>query len=125
MTSRREIGEIMSIARVVVLTATIAAVAFVAVADLRRAQFVLVNSAGVGVPAAWLTPLGLVKGAGAAGLLAGLLGVPIVGEAAAFGLVAFFVGAVLAHLRARNLALQFPLLYLVLSAASAVVLLEM
>ncbi len=114
----------MSIARVVVLITTIAAVAFVAVADLRRAQFVLVNSAGVGVPPDWLTPLGLVKGAGAAGLLAGTLGVPVVGEAAAFGLVAFFVGAVLAHLRARNFALQFPLLYLALSTASAVLLLE-
>ncbi|MGI5152146.1 DoxX family protein [Plantactinospora sp. CA-294935] len=46
-------------------------------------------------------PLAALKAAGAAGLLLGLLGVPVVGLAAAIGLVLFFVGAVTVHLRAR------------------------
>lgn len=62
------------------------------------------------------------QGAGAAGLLVGLLGVRPLGIAAAVGLVLFFVGAVAAHLRARvfhNIA--FPLGYLVLGTAALVV----
>jgi hypothetical protein len=103
---------------VVVTVLAIVSTAFVAVADLVRADFVLVNSASVGVPESWLTPLGLVKGAGAVGMLLGLLGVPAVGLAAAAGLTLFFVGAVATHLRARNFSLQFPLLYLALAVAS-------
>lgn len=102
----------------VVTVVAVAATGFVAVADLVRADFVLENSASVGVPEAWLTPLGLAKGAGAVGLLVGLAGVPLVGQVAALGLTAFFVGAVATHLRARNLDLAFPLLYLGLAVAS-------
>ncbi len=91
-----------------------------AVADLLRARFVLANSAAVGVPESWLTALGLLKGAGALGLLLGLLGVPVVGAAAALGLTLFFVGAVAAHLRARNYALAYPLAYLALALGSLV-----
>ncbi|WP_435111114.1 DoxX family protein [Nocardiopsis synnemataformans] len=91
-----------------------------AVADLLRARFVLANSAAVGVPESWLTALGLLKGAGALGLLLGLLGVPVVGAAAALGLTLFFVGAVVTHLRARNYALAYPLVYLALALGSLV-----
>lgn len=94
------------------------ATAFVAVADLRRADFVLANSAAVGVPRSWLTPLGLVKAAGAAGLVLGVAGVPGVGVAAAVGLTLFFVGAVVTHLRARNFELQFPVAFLAMAVAS-------
>jgi DoxX-like family len=108
----------MSIAYVVVTIVAIAATAFVAVADLVRAQFVLANSASVGVPESWLTTLGLLKGAGAVGLLLGLLGVPLVGPAAAIGLTLFFVGAIVTHLRAHNYALHFPGAYLLLACSS-------
>lgn len=104
---------------VVTLLAVVANVA-VALADLLRARFVLANSASVGVPESWLVPLGLVKAAGAAGLLLGLLGVPLIGTAAAAGLVLFFVGAVLTHLRARNYALWFPGAFLALAAGAFV-----
>ncbi|MFO7279530.1 MAG: DoxX family protein [Thermoanaerobacterales bacterium] len=97
---------------------TAAAVGFVAVADLVRARFVLANAAAVGVPERWLVPLGVTKGLGAVGVLAGLAGATTLGALAAGGLVAFFVGAVATHLRARDLALQFPLAYLALSAAT-------
>ena len=108
----------MSVAYVLVTIVAIAATTFVAIADLVRAEFVLANSARVGVPESWLTTLGLLKAAGAAGLLLGLLGVPLVGPAAAIGLILFFVGAIVTHLRAHNYALHFPTGYLLLAASS-------
>ncbi|WP_427896190.1 DoxX family protein [Kribbella sp. GL6] len=46
----------------------------------------------------WILPLGLLLGAGAAGLLVGLA-VPVLGSVAAGGLVLYFLGALTAHLR--------------------------
>jgi uncharacterized membrane protein YjjP (DUF1212 family) len=108
------------IAYVVVTAITLAATTFVALADLSRARFVLSNMAEVGVPRPWLVPLGVIKAAGAVGLLLGLLGLRSLGIAAAVGLVIFFVGAIITHVRARvfyNIA--FPGTFLALSAASA------
>ncbi|GAA1442167.1 DoxX family protein [Nocardiopsis tropica] len=102
----------MTAAYIAVTVLTAAANGFFAVADLLRARFVLANSAAVGVPESWLTTLGLLKGAGALGLLLGLAGVPVVGTAAALGLVLFFVGAVAVHLRAPDLSLLVPLGFL-------------
>lgn len=70
-------------------------------ADFVRARFVLNNSAELGVPSSWVLPLGLLKAAGALGLLLGLLGVPYIGLAAAVGLVLFFLGALVTHIRAK------------------------
>jgi hypothetical protein len=108
----------MSIALVVVTLAAVAANASIAAADLARTRFVLDNAASVGVPESWITPLALLKLAGAAGLLLGLVGVPLVGPAAAIGLTLFFVGAVVTHLRARNYELAFPGAYLLLAVSS-------
>jgi hypothetical protein len=109
-------------AYVVVTVVAVVANGFAATADFLRAGFVLDTSAGVGVPESWLTNLGLLKAAGAAGLLLGLLGVPMIGPAAAAGLVLFFVGALVAHLRARDFSasLGFPLAYLLVAAAALV-----
>jgi hypothetical protein len=107
------------VAYVVVTIITIIANTAVAVADLRHAPFVLANSAEVGVSPSWLPLLGMLKAAGAAGLLIGLLGVPYLGVAAAAGLVMFFTGALTVHVRARvfyNLA--FPGAFWLLAAAS-------
>ncbi|ADP83697.1 DoxX family protein [Pseudofrankia inefficax] len=109
----------MFVLYVVVAGATVLANTGIAGADLVRADFVLANSAEVGVPRSWLPWLAGLKAAGAAGVLLGLLGVPVIGIAAAGGLVAFFLGAVIAHLRARvyhNVA--FPGCYLALAVAS-------
>lgn len=66
--------------------------------------------ARAGVPESWLTfPIGTLKAAGAVGLLIGLLGVPLVGAAAAIGLVLFFVCAVYTHIRAHDYSTQFGL----------------
>ncbi|MFI6787070.1 DoxX family protein [Nonomuraea sp. NPDC050383] len=91
----------MSFAYVVVTVLTIAVNAWAAIADFARAGFVLANSAALGVPHSWIPMLGALKAAGAAGLSLGLLGVPLVGVAAAAGLVLFFTGAVVAHVRIR------------------------
>lgn len=56
------------------------------------------------IPRRWVPVLGLLLAAGSAGLLAGLA-VPLLGTLAAAGLVLYFVGALIAHLRvgSRNL----------------------
>jgi hypothetical protein len=114
----------MLVAYVVVTIAAAAANGGVAVADLLRAQFVLANSARVGVPRSWLPLLGALKAAGAIGLVIGLLGVRALGIAAAIGLVLFFIGAIIAHLRARVLDnLAFPGGYLALAVACLVLVL--
>ena len=110
----------MLVTYVIVTVVTIVANAWVAVADLMRARFVLANMAEVGVPRPWLIPLGVLKGAGAAGLLLGLLGLRPLGIAAAIGLVLFFAGALVTHVRARvfhNIAI--PGAYFALAIASA------
>ena len=109
----------MGTAFVVVTVTTAIVTAGIAAADFIPAGFVLANSAQVGVPRSWLPALGVAKLAGAAGLVVGLLGLPALGIAAAVGLVLFFVGAVVTHLRAHVLYnIAFPGAFLGLSAAS-------
>lgn len=98
---------------------TAISVAGVAVPDFIPAQFVLANSSEVGLPRSWLPALGAAKLAGSVGLLTGLVGLPGLALAAATGLVLFFVGAVVTHVRAGVLHnIAFPGAYLCLSAAS-------
>ena len=109
----------MNTAFIVVTVTTAIVTGAIAVAALVPAGFVLANSAKVGVPSSWLPALGAVKLAGAAGLVVGLLGLRALGIAAALGLVLFFVGAVVTHLRAHVLYnIAFPGAFLGLSAAS-------
>ncbi|MFY1573864.1 DoxX family protein [Verrucosispora sp. WMMD703] len=75
----------MSNAYLAVTALTIAANVAIGVADLRRAEFVLHNSARVGVAPSLLPLLAALKIAGAAGLIAGLLGVRPLGAAVATG----------------------------------------
>lgn len=109
----------MLAAYIAVTVITILVNAGFAIADLARADFVLANSAEVGVPRPWLPVLGALKAAGAAGLVLGLLGVRVIGVAAAIGLVAFFIGAIATHVRARVLYnIYFPGACLALAIAS-------
>jgi hypothetical protein len=108
---------------VVVAVTTAIITGAIAIADFIPAGFVLANSAKVHVPRSWLPVLGTLKLAGAIGLLVGLVGPPAIGLAAAIGLVLYFLGALIAHVRARVLYnIAFPGAYLVLSAASLVLL---
>jgi DoxX-like family len=87
--------------------------------DFARSQLVLRNMTTLGIPPSWLFPLGALKAAGALGLLVGI-GVPPLGVAAAVGLVLFFVGAVLTHVRAHAAApsYAYPAVFLLLAVGS-------
>ncbi|TBO55328.1 DoxX family protein [Streptomyces kasugaensis] len=103
----------------VVAVLCVVANVFIVAADLSRAEFVLANSAEVGLRPAALPYLATLKGAGAVGLVAGFAGLPLLGLAAAVGLVAFYVGAVVAHIRTRVFHnISFPLVFLVLAAGA-------
>jgi hypothetical protein len=91
----------MSTAHIVVNVLLAVALISSAITNFVRYQRVLDNMAKVHVPESWLTPLGLVKIAGALGLLVGLR-IPWVGIAASAGAVLFFGCALLVHLRARD-----------------------
>jgi hypothetical protein len=111
-------------ATAIVLAVTAAVNIGIAGADLARAEFVLANSAEVGVPDSWIPRLAALKGAGGLGLLLWFLHVPVLPALAAAGLVCFFVGAVVTHIRAgvfHNIA--FPGLYLAVAIASLTLLL--
>ncbi|MYQ41376.1 DoxX-like family protein [Streptomyces sp. LamerLS-316] len=109
----------MSAVLIIATVACVVANTSVAIADYMRAPFVLENSAEVGLPPAALPYLATLKLAGAAGLVVGLLGVHGLGLAAGTGLTAFFVGAVLAHVRARVFHnIVFPGGYLLLAVAA-------
>jgi DoxX-like family len=109
----------MFTAYLIVTVTTVAMNAWAAVADFARAKFVLANSAEVGVPESLLPLLGVLKAAGAAGLLVGVLVFRPLGIAATIGLVLFFAGAIVTHIRAQVLHnLAFPGFYLGLALGS-------
>ena len=111
----------MFTAYVVVAVLAAAANAAAAAFDFARADRVLANMTKVGVPRSWLVPLGALKAAGALGLLVGI-GVPLLGVAASAGLVLFFVGAIITHIRAHAEALSYayPGTFLLLALGSLV-----
>jgi hypothetical protein len=116
----------MFTAYVVVTLLAIAANAFSGVAALVHFKPILPGMAKAGVPESWLTfPIGTLKTAGALGLLLGLIGVPLIGTAAAIGLVLFFVCAIHTHLLARDYSPQFGLAigFLLLNTAALVLVL--
>ncbi|NUP76197.1 MAG: DoxX family protein [Nonomuraea sp.] len=84
---------------------------FAAMTRLRPIMRVLEPAlAHAGVPLSWLVwPIGALKALGAAGLVLGLLGVPLVGTAAAAGLVLYFACALFAHLRVGDRSSMFVL----------------
>jgi hypothetical protein len=104
---------------IVLVIACVVANAFEVGAKVARARFVVQNSAEVGVNGKWLPYLATLEGAGVIGLVVGLLGWPLLGLAAAIGLVLFFLGAVGAHVRARVFHnIGFPAVFLALAVAS-------
>jgi hypothetical protein len=102
------------------LTVTILAAAmntFSAAADFLRVKQVYAQMQKARVPESWLNPLAILKAAGAIGLLVGIA-LPLVGIAAATGLVLFFAGAIVTHFRASYYNIAFPIMYLLPAAAS-------
>ncbi len=90
----------MFIAYIVITVLTAAANVFSATLDFIRYKQILVNMAKVGVSESWLTTLGILKAAGALGLLVGIR-VPLIGIAAATGLAVVFLLLALAALVLR------------------------
>jgi hypothetical protein len=75
---------------------------FSAVPDITRDPKITEGLKALGVPDSWFLPLGLVKIAGALGLLAGIAYRPL-GIAAAIGVVLYFLGAVITHVRGGDM----------------------
>jgi len=104
---------------IIVTVLTAAANFFSATLDFIRYKQILINMAKAGVPDSWITMLGTLKAAGALGLLVGI-GVPLIGTAAAVGLILFFVGAIITHLRARDYSFGLAVVFLLLAVAALV-----
>jgi hypothetical protein len=109
----------MFTAYLIVTVLAAAANIFSATCDFVRYKKVSMAMAKAGVPESWMTMLGILKGAGALGLLVGI-GVPLIGTAAAAGLILFFVGAIITHLRARDYSFGLAVVFLLLAVAALV-----
>ena len=109
----------MFTAYVVVTVLASVANAFAATLDFVRYKQVSIAMAKAGVPESWMTMLGILKAAGALGLLIGIR-VPMIGTAAAVGLILFFVAAIITHLRARDCSFGLAVVFLLLAVAALV-----
>jgi flagellar biosynthesis protein FliQ len=107
----------MFITYIVVTILAAAANIFSATLDFIRYQPILINMTKVGVSESWITTLGILKAAGALGLLIGI-GVPAVGIAAAAGLVLFFIAAIITHLRGHDYSFGPAIVFLLLAIAA-------
>jgi len=107
----------MFITYIVVTILAAAANIFSATLDCIRYKPILINMAKVGVSESWITTLGILKAAGALGLLIGI-GVPAVGIAAAAGLVLFFIAAIIIHLRGHDHSFGLAIVFLLLAIAA-------
>jgi DoxX-like family len=109
----------MNTAYLTVAGLTILANLGAAASDFAKADFVVKTADEVRVPRSWIPVLGALKAVGAVAVGLGILGVPYMGTAGAAGLVAFFVGAIVFHVRAHVLYnVAFPALFLALAATS-------
>lgn len=106
---------------VIVTVLAAAANIYAATNDFTRPAWLLTSMSKLGVPESWLPIFGILKAAGALGLLVGI-GMPLIGIAAAAGLTVFFIGAVITHLRARDYSLGrgVPVMFLLIAAAALV-----
>ena len=107
----------MFTAYLIVTVLAAAANIFSATCDFVRYKQVSVAMAKAGVPESWMTTLGVLKAAGALGLLVGVA-VPLIGTAAAVGLILFFVAAIITHLRGRDYSLGPAIVFLLLAVAA-------
>jgi hypothetical protein len=109
----------MSTAYVTVTIVTGVLTGFAAVVYLIGHEYPKAQADMKGVPRAWVPRLGLCLAAGALGLLAGLA-VPLLGVLAAVGLVLYFIGALIAHLRVGSRQIVGGVVFLSLSVAALI-----
>ncbi|RCG15640.1 DoxX family protein [Streptomyces diacarni] len=72
-----------------------------------------------GVPRKWVPVLGVLLAAGTVGLLVGPA-VPLLGNLAACGLVLYFIGAIIAHLRVGSRTVVGGIVFLITAVAALV-----
>jgi hypothetical protein len=110
----------MHVAYVVVTVVAALAYSWAAVLNFAGAESVKVVADRVQVSQRWMIPFGILLACGAAGLVAGFA-VPVLGTAAAIGLVGYFICAVGAHLRVRDPSIGGAVSFLVIGVAALVV----
>jgi hypothetical protein len=81
------------------------------------AESVKVVADRIHVSRKWMIPFGTLLASGAVGLLIGF-GLPVLGKAAAIGLVLYFICAVTAHVRARDSQIAAAVSFLAVAVAA-------
>ena len=104
-----------------IIITSLAALAYgyAAVLNFVGAELVRVVAERVQVSTRWMIPLGTLLAAGASGLLLGFA-VPVLGLAAAIGLVLYFICALTAHVRVHDTGVGGAVSFLVLAVAALV-----
>jgi hypothetical protein len=104
-----------------VITTVLAALAngFAASLNFAGAESVKLVADRVQVSRKWMLPFGTLLASAAIGLLIGFA-VPVLGKAAAIGLVLYFICALSAHIRARDPGVGGALFFLLLAAAALI-----
>jgi hypothetical protein len=92
---------------------------YAAVLNLVGAESVKVVADKVRVSQEWMIPFGILLASGALGLLIGFA-VPVLGTAAAIGLVLYFICALSAPLRVRDPGIGGAVSFLVLAVAAVI-----
>ena len=110
----------MHVAYVAVTIVVALANGYAAALNFIGAESVKVVADNVRMPQKWMIPFGILLACGAAGLLVGFV-VPVVGTAAAVGLVVYFICAVSAHVRVRDPNVGGAVSFLVMAVAALVV----
>ncbi len=109
----------MHIIYVVITILAALAYSYAAGLNFVGAESVKVVAAKVQVSPKWMIPFGMLLASGAVGLLIGLA-VPVLGTAAALGLVVYFLCALGAHVRVRDPQIAGAVSFLVLAVAALI-----
>lgn len=109
----------MHVTYVVITILAALANGYAAVLNFVGAESVKVVADKVRVSQEWMIPFGILLASGALGLLIGLV-VPVLGTAAAIGLVLYFICALSAHLRVRDPGIGGAVSFLVLAVAAVI-----
>jgi hypothetical protein len=109
----------MHVIYVVVTILAALANGYAAVLNFVGAESVKVVADKVRVSQEWMIPFGILLASGALGLLIGFA-VPVLGTAAAIGLVLYFICALCAHLRVRDPGIGGAVSFLVLAVAAVI-----
>jgi len=109
----------MTAAYVAGTAVTAFACAFAAYMNFVRHESVIAVADAVQVPRSWMLPLGTLLAAAAVGLLLGFA-VPLIGTAAAVGLVLHFLCVLGAHLRVRDNQIGGAVMFLLMAITALV-----